>query len=350
MFGMSSNIGVLLPRKRVSLKYLSGRVVAVDALNALYQFLSIIRLPTGMPLRDHLGRITSHLSGLLYRTISLLEANILPIYVFDGKPPRFKHRELVERRRIKERFTKEWIQALIEGDLVKAFKKSVMTAHLTSSMIEEAKHLLSLMGIPWVQAPSEGEAQAAYMAIKGDVWATASQDYDSLLFGTPRLVRNLTISGRRKLPKKREYIEISPEVIYLDKVLKKLKITREQLIDIAILIGTDYNPDGVKGVGPKTALKLIRFHGSLKKALKEIREAHFPVDPDEIKKIFLEPRVTSNYKLSWNEPDRDKIVKVLCDEHDFSLDRVQRAVDRALKAYEELVKQVSLERWFKFNY
>ncbi len=350
---MGVNLRDLIPEEAVEtieLNQLRGKTLAIDAYNALYQFLSIIRQPNGTPLKDSKGRITSHLSGLFYRTVNFLEAGIKPVYVFDGTPPEIKELEIERRKKIKKEAAKRYEEALKKGDLEAARTYAQQTATLTEEMVNDAKRLLDALGIPWVQAPSEGEAQAAYMAIKGDVWATASQDYDSLLFGTPRLVRNLTISGRRKLPKKREYIEISPEVIYLDKVLKKLKITREQLIDIAILIGTDYNPDGVKGVGPKTALKLIRFHGSLKKALKEIREAHFPVDPDEIKKIFLEPRVTSNYKLSWNEPDRDKIVKVLCDEHDFSLDRVQRAVDRALKAYEELVKQVSLERWFKFNY
>ncbi len=346
MFGMSSNIGVLLPRKRVSLKYLSGRVVAVDALNALYQFLSIIRLPTGMPLRDHLGRITSHLSGLLYRTISLLEANILPIYVFDGKPPRFKHRELVERRRIKERFTKEWIQALIEGDLVKAFKKSVMTAHLTSSMIEEAKHLLSLMGIPWVQAPSEGEAQAAYMAIKGDVWATASQDYDSLLFGTPILVRNLGIESRLYYPKRGVFVKLNPEVIVLSEVLRVLKINRRQLIDIALLIGTDYN-EGVKGIGPRKALKLIRLYGSIERVLR-IMNLEVDYDVDELRNFFLNPPVTDDYGMKLPGPKLDELSDFLLS-RDFNPHRVNRALSRLEIAYRSVMsileKQSDMLHW-----
>ncbi|HDD64240.1 MAG TPA: flap structure-specific endonuclease, partial [Thermoprotei archaeon] len=199
---------------------------------------------------------------------------------------------------------------------------------------------------PWVQAPSEGEAQAAYMALKGDVWATASQDYDSLLYGTPRLVRNITISGRRKLPRKNVYIEISPELIELKNVLETLGITREQLIAIGILLGTDYNPGGVKGIGPKKALKLVKQYGTIEKIVPIVGRKAFPVDPLEIEKIFLKPKVTDNYTLTWKEPDEDGLISFLCDEHDFSLERVRKAVERAKKAMAATMRQASLETWF----
>ncbi|MHC1601547.1 MAG: flap endonuclease-1 [Candidatus Nezhaarchaeales archaeon] len=343
---MGVDLKDLIPRTTITLNALSGKVIAIDAYNALYQFLSIIRQPDGTPLRDRLGRITSHLSGLLYRTINFLELGIKPVYVFDGKPPEIKEMEVLRRKKVKEEAVKKYEEALSKGDLKMARTYAQQTAHLTDEMSNEAKRLLDLLGVPWVQAPSEGEAQAAYMTIKGDAYAAASQDYDSLLFGAKRLVRNLTISGKRKLPRRDEYVEIHPELIELDRVLQELQVTREQLIEVAILIGTDYNPDGVKGVGPKTALKLIRTYGSLEKALKALPNAEFPVDPFEIKKIFMEPQVTGDYKLEWRKPDVNGILRFLCDERDFSEDRVMNALNRALKAYEQHTKQSTLEAFF----
>lgn len=344
---MGVDLRDLIPRTPISFEALSGKVIAIDAYNALYQFLSIIRQPDGTPLRDRTGRITSHLSGLLYRTVNFLEIGMKPVYVFDGRPPEIKEMEVLRRRRVKEEAVKKYEEALQRGDLRAARTYAQQTAHLTDEMANEAKRLLEALGVPWVQAPSEGEAQAAYMTIKGDAYAAASQDYDSLLFGAKRLVRNLTISGKRKLPRKDEYVEIEPELIELDKVLQELQITREQLVDIAILIGTDYNPDGVKGVGPKTALKLIKTYGSLEKALKALPETEFPIDPSDVRKMFLEPKVTDNYKLEWRKPDVDAVLRFLCDERDFSRERVTNALSRVLKAHQQYAKQVSLDLFIK---
>ncbi|RLF17022.1 MAG: flap endonuclease-1 [Thermoprotei archaeon] len=342
---MGVNLGELVIRKPITFEVLQGKVIAIDAYNALYQFLAIIRQPDGTPLMDSRGNITSHLSGLLYRTINLLEKGIKPVYVFDGKPPEMKDLEILRRTKIKEEAMKRYEEALKRGDIVEARKYAQRALRLTEPMVNDAKELLDLMGIPWVQAPSEGEAQAAYMTQKGDAWATASQDYDSLLFGTPRLVRNLTISGRRKMPGKDVYVEIKPELIDLNESLKALGISREQLIDIAILLGTDYNPDGVKGVGPKRALRLIKTYGSLEKVL-PIVKGEFPVDPLKIKEFFLNPDVTDNYVIEWREPDVQKIKEFLCKEHDFSEERVERAVRRLEKAIRQIRTQSSLEEWF----
>ncbi|MEM0217287.1 MAG: flap endonuclease-1 [Candidatus Nezhaarchaeales archaeon] len=344
---MGVDLKDLVPRITIPLNALSGKVVSIDAYNALYQFLSIIRQPDGTPLKDRTGRITSHLSGLLYRTVNLVELGIKPVYVFDGVPPEIKEMEVLRRKKVKEEAVKKYEEAIKKGDLRAARTYAQQTAHLTDEMSDEAKRLLDALGVPWVQAPSEGEAQAAYMTIKGDAYAVASQDYDSLLFGAKRLVRNLTISGKRKLPRRDEYIEVEPELIELDKVLQELQVTREQLIEMAILIGTDYNPDGVKGIGPKTALKLIKTYGSFEKVLKTLPEAEFPIDPLEIKRLFLEPKVTDNYKLEWKKPDVDKVLKFLCDERDFSRERVMSALDRMLKAHEQYAKQTSLDVFFK---
>lgn len=339
-------MGDLVPKRSIELKDLKGKSVAIDAYNALYQFLAIIRQPDGTPLMDRRGRITSHLSGLFYRTANLLELGIKPIYVFDGTPPALKEAEIKRRKQLREEALIKYEQALREGRLEEARIYAQATATLKDYMAEDAKRLLDLMGVPWVQAPGEGEAQAAYLVKRGDADYCASQDYDSLLFGAPRLVRNLTISGRRKLPRKPVYIEIQPEIVELDEVLKTLNITRSQLIDIGILVGTDYNPMGIKGIGPKTALKLIREHGSLEKALNHVKDAKFPVPPEEIKEIFLRPKVSSNYEIKWNPPKLDKIVAFLCGERDFSEERVRKALDKVIVSQEKMRGETTLDHFF----
>jgi len=345
------NLKDLIPanvRHEIELSALNGKIIAIDAYNALYQFLTAIRQPDGTPLMDSKGRITSHLSGMFYRTINLIEHGIKPVYVFDGKPPEIKKMEIERRKRIKEEAVKKYEEALRKGDLEAAKRYAQMSSKLTEDMVNDAKKLLTAMGIPWVQAPAEGEAQAAYMARKGVVYAAASQDYDALLFGAPRLVRNLTLTGRRKLPRKDVYIEIKPEIIELDSLLKSLGITREQLIDIAILLGTDYNPEGVKGVGSKTALKLIKAYGSIEKLLPRFPKDTFPIHPLEIRKYFLQPPVTDEFKLEWREPDERKVEEILVEEHDFSSQRVKNALERLKKAYRAHIKtrQLGLDIWF----
>jgi len=331
------------------LRSLRGKIIVIDGYNALYQFLAAIRQPDGTPLMDSKGRITSHLSGLFYRTINIMEAGIKPVYVFDGKPPEIKAEEIARRRKIKEDAAAKYEEALKKGDLEAARRYAMMSAKLTEEMVNDAKKLLEAMGIPYVQAPAEGEAQAACIAKKGDAWATASQDYDSLLFGSPRLVKNLTITGKRKLPGKDVYVEIYPEVIELQKLLEILKIGLEQLIDIAILIGTDYNPDGIRGIGPKKAYQLIKQYGSLEKLPRALLGDEDPNELLKIKQYFLSPPVTVNYKIEWREPDPEKIKGVLVEEHNFSLDRVENAIERLKKAYRENIKggQVGLDAWFK---
>lgn len=332
-------------KKELTLDSLARKAVAIDAYNMLYQFLATIRQRDGTPLMDAYGNVTSHLNGLFYRTINLVEHGIKPVYVFDGRPPELKAKEIEKRTRIRLEAEKKYKEALERGDLEEARIYAQQTGRLNTQMVEDSKKLLEYMGIPWVQAPSEGEAQAAYMTIKGDVWASGSQDYDSLLFGSKRLVRNLAITGRRKLPRKNVYVEVRPELIELEKLLEYHGITREQLIAIGILLGTDYAPEGVKGIGVKKALKLVK---ELKDPDKIFRAVDWesPVPPDEIFKIFIKPEVTDNYKLQWSQPDREKVIKLLVDEHQFSLDRVNNALDRLEKAYNAFFKQASLESWF----
>jgi flap endonuclease-1 len=297
---------------------------------------------TGEPLKDSKGRVTSHLSGLLYRTTNLIEAGLKPIFVFDGEPPKFKLKALETRKKLKEEAKKKWEEAVKEGK--KAITYAQATAQLTDEMTNDSKKLLDFMGIPWVQAPSEGEIQCAYMCKKGDVWSSASQDFDSILVGSPRLVRNLSITGRRKLPRKEEYIEIKPEVIELKENLSRLGITQEQLVIIGILVGTDYNPDGVKGVGPKKALELVKENKTLEKILEKV-DWKFDISAGEIYNFFLKPPTTDKYKLEWKSVNPDKITKFMVEEHDFSQERVEKVIDKLQSASKE--RQVSLKGWLE---
>jgi len=340
------NLRSLVPKTTVDLKSLSGKSIAIDAYNALYQFLAIIRQPDGTPLKDHTGRTTSHLSGLLYRTSNLVEMGIKPVYVFDGVPPALKEVEIKRRMRVREEATVKYERALRAGRIDEARTYAQATSRLKDYMKEDAVRLLILLGIPWVQAPSEGEAQAAYLARKGDTNLCASQDYDSLLFSAPQLVRNVTISGRRKLPRKRVYIQVMPEIVELDRVLKELDVTHQQLIDIGILLGTDFNPEGVKGIGPKTALKLIKKYGSLENLIPTLKEAEFKVEPQRIREIFLSPKVTDQYQLAWKEPDTRGAIDFLCHERDFSKERVQKALDKMTESLRKIKGKVTLEEFF----
>jgi flap endonuclease-1 len=324
-------MGVLLTpiivKQALALEDLRGRRLAVDANGELYQFLALIRLRDGSPLKDSHGRITSHLSGLFYRTTRLMaDYGMDLVFVFDGRPPALKSAEIARRRSIKERFDAEHARAVAEGDLATAYSKATMTSRLTREMAEEARELLRLMGLPVVQAPSEGEAQASHMAGKGSVWAAASKDYDCLLFGAPRLVRFLTISGKEFLPSKGAFRAITPELIDTAAMLAHYKLTRPQLVDLALLVGTDFN-EGIKGIGPKKALKLISDFGSIDGMPAEIREALGPVVAD-VRSIFLEPDISDDYDVCAGPPDLDGIVRFLCGEREFSRERVTAALER----------------------
>jgi len=325
-------VGVLLTpivvKDTIALADLRGRRLAVDAHGELYQFLALIRLPDGTPLHDAQGRTTSHLSGLFYRTTRLIADFALQlVFVFDGRPPAEKTAEIARRRQVRERYEAEADAARRAGDLAQAYSKSTMTSRLTREMVAEAQELLRLMGVAIVQAPSEAEAQAAHMARRGDVWAAASKDYDALLFGATRLVRFLTISGREFLPSRGTSRPIVPESIDLQAMLNALAITREQLIDVGLLVGTDFHP-GIKGIGPKKALALVKRSGTIDQMAAEIRDA-FGSELDRLRQIYLEPDVRDDYRIDVERCDVDGVVRFLCDEHAFARDRVMAALERA---------------------
>ncbi|MBD3191919.1 MAG: flap endonuclease-1 [Candidatus Heimdallarchaeota archaeon] len=347
-----TNLGDLVTKRHeVDFDFFKGKTLAFDGNNILYQFLTSIRQSDGSLLTDEEGNVTSHLIGLLYRMTSVLEKEIKAVYIFDGKPPEEKTKELKKRKTKKEKAEIAYEEAIERGDLKLAKKYAQRMTRLTEQMIEDAKKFLGLLGIPIVQASSEGEGQAAFMTRQSDVWASCSQDYDSLLFGTPRVARNLTVSGRRKLPGKNVYVTINPELIKLKECLEALDITREQLIDVAILLGTDFNPDGlgVKGVGPKTALKLIKQHKRIEPILKlpkmkgaVLEEEDLPI----VRDIFLNPEVTKNYSLKWGKINVDGAVEFLCEERGFSESRVRNTLEKTILEIEEKKKQPTLEAFF----
>ena len=340
------NLRDLVPKTAVKLEDLGGKSIAIDAYNALYQFLAIIRQPDGTPLKDSRGIVTSHLSGLIYRTSNLVEMGIKPIYVFDGIPPALKEVEIRRRMKAKEEALIKYEYALKEGKMEEARVYAQATSRVKDYMAEDSKKLLDLMGIPWIQAPSEGEAQAAHLAKREDADLCGSQDYDSLLFGAPKLIRNVTISGRRKLPGKNVFIEVVPEVVELENVLTECGITHEQLVDVGILVGTDFNPEGIRGLGPKTALKLIKEYGNLENTLPHLKNAEFPAEPQRIREIFLSPKVTDNYQIIWREPDIEGVVDFICKQRDFSEDRVRKAIEKMQDGAKKLRGKTTLEKWF----
>lgn len=338
---MGVDISDLIEAKKIALEDFSGRSIAIDAFNTLYQFLSMIRQRDGTPLLDRDGHVTSHLSGLFYRSAALLQFGIKPVYVFDGEPPELKQKTLEARHEAKVEAEKQWKEAIEKGDLKRALSKATRTARLTEDMIEDSLELLDAMGIPWLKAPSEGEAQMSHMVSKGEIWAGASQDYDALLFGTPRLVRNLTLAGKRRLPSGKT-VDVSPEILTLGEVLSALGIGREQLVDMAVLIGTDFN-EGVRGIGPKKAYALLKKHGSLEE-IEKAGNVRVPIEYREVREIFLKPDVTDDYRIEWGTVNDEAVRKVMCDKHSFGVDRIDKVLSE-IAAKQDIAAQRSLDGW-----
>jgi len=340
---MGLDLKPLITASPIALTELSGKVVAVDAYNTIYQFLSTIRGPTGELLTNSKGEVTSHLSGLFYRNINLLMENIKPVYVFDGEASALKLVEIERRQKIKQEAAIKYQQAIEEGRTEDALKYSKRTAVLTTEMVDQSKKLLSFLGIPHVQAISDGEAAAAYLTEKEIAYAAASQDYDSVLYGATRLVRNLAIGGKRKGPGGNVYVDIEPEIIEYSKVLEETRLNREQLVDVGILIGTDFNPGGFPGIGPKTALKLIHQYTRLEN-IEKIRSFLSDVPFQEIRELFLKPANLQLDELKFNDVNFEKVIEFLCIEKNFSTERVSTMLERLKKTIAN--RSQSLEKWF----
>ncbi len=345
---MGVDISDLVQKRPTTLAALGGKIVAFDAFNIPYQFLASIRQEDGTPLMDFKGRPTGHLSGLFYRNARLIENGIKPVYVFDGTPPEFKKKEIERRQEAKKEAEAKWKEALDSERMEDAKKFAKATSRLTPEMVEESKDLLSALGIPHVQAPSEGEAQAAHMVKKGIAYASGSQDYDSILFGSPRLVRNLSVTGKRKVPRQDRYVLVEPEEIVLDEVLSSLQISQEQMILIGLLSGTDFN-SGVKGVGPKTALKIVKENKTLAQAKSYVKTKYnyeFEEDIDAIFAFFLNPPADETRSQKFGSPDFEAVRKILVEEHDFSEERVGKVLSEMEKTLKEKGAQKKMSEWF----
>ena len=317
--------------EHIEIRDLKGKILTVDASNVIYKFLSSMRQYDGTLLRDLNGNITSHLNGIMFQTATLIEQEIKPVYVFDGKASDLKKKTQQERINIKKESEQKYLEAKESGDVETARKYASRTSHLNKEIIDSSKKLLDLMGIPYVQSKTEGEAQASYMVSQNDAWAVVSQDYDCLQFGATRMVRNFKLSKSRSN---------NLELILLEKTLSELNLTREQLVDVAMLVGTDFN-EGVYGIGAKKGIKLIHKYRTLEKAL-ELLDKTIEVDPEIIREIFLNPNVVRNYDLTFNCPKKNKLLDFLCGEHDFD----EKRTTSAIKKLQSKTAQTSLESWF----
>ncbi|MGM5484613.1 MAG: flap endonuclease-1 [Nanobdellota archaeon] len=328
---MGTNLASLLVSKETSMEELRGKTLVVDGYNILYQFLSSLRMRDGTPLQDSKGNITSHLNGLFLRSVRIMSYGIKLVFVFDGKHPELKRKEVERRKELKEKAKEEYNKAAEKEDIEGMKKYSSRISSLTKDMVEEAKELLDGLGIPWVQAPTEGEAQAAHMVKKGDCDMVVSQDTDALLFGASHVVRNLTISQKKKKQNKLSYDNIKPQLFDLSENLNELGVDQDHLIALSMLVGTDFNQGGVKGIGPKKGLKIVKNNKDNIEGIFKEAGWNGEVTWQEVFYLFKNMPVTDDYSLDWKKADPEKVKKILCERHEFSTERVGKDLDRIIE-------------------
>lgn len=340
---MGVRLSPLVKSRKISLSTLSNKIIAFDANNLLYQFLALVRMPDGTLFKDHSGRITSHLLGASLRITRLMvEYQIKPVLIFDGAPNILKLKVLEERRMQRAKALKEWEEEIRIGNFRKAFSKAVVSATLSRELVKDSVDMFKLMGLPAIFAPEDAEAQAAYMCERNDVWAVATQDFDALLYGSPKIVRYVTIQGTDFLPSKNIIKPLTPELISLNETLKALDLTREQLVDVAILVGTDFNK-GIAGVGPKKAYNLIKVYGCIENIPSDKINGKIE-SVDKIREIFFSPKISEDYSISFGRPQIDKLIEFYRD-RDFSENNIEKIVERLTRFYTNL-ERPKLSEWF----
>nr|5KSE_A Chain A, Flap endonuclease 1 [Homo sapiens] len=304
-----------------------GRKVAIDASMSIYQFLIAVR-QGGDVLQNEEGETTSHLMGMFYRTIRMMENGIKPVYVFDGKPPQLKSGELAKASERRAEAEKQLQQAQAAGAEQEVEKFTKRLVKVTKQHNDECKHLLSLMGIPYLDAPSEAEASCAALVKAGKVYAAATEDMDCLTFGSPVLMRHLTASEAKKLP---------IQEFHLSRILQELGLNQEQFVDLCILLGSDYC-ESIRGIGPKRAVDLIQKHKSIEEIVRRLDPNKYPVPENwlhkEAHQLFLEPEVLDpeSVELKWSEPNEEELIKFMCGEKQFSEERIRSGVKRLSKS------------------
>jgi len=328
---MGTKLSSIIPSKVISIEDLRGKKLVVDAFNMLYQFLTTIRQRDGSLLINSSGKVTSHLSGLFFRISKLMKQDIRLAFVFDGKPPELKKQERHRRAEIKKSAERKYQEAVDEGDIELMKKYASRTTRLTAELIEEAKELIKAFGLPIIDAPSEGEAQAAYMVKNHDFYGLISQDTDSIIFGSPRMIKNLSISRKKKLKDKSVYQTINPELIELSDVLNENGVDLDQLIMVSILSGTDFNIGGVHGIGPKKGLKLVKKHGKDFDALFKELDWEFDFSWKEVYNLIRKMPYTEDYELKWEPIDKKKIFDIMVNKNEFGKERIEKAIQDLVK-------------------
>lgn len=324
---MGVNLAPVLQPRPIGFEALRGRTIAFDAATEIYPFLAILRMGAGEHLRDAQGHVTSHLNGLLMKLTRLAgELDVKPFYVFDGPPSPRKRRVLQERRAARDKAARLREQALARGDAQDAWAKAVRSTRLTRDMVLDAQRLLDLLGVPWMEAPGDAEAQCAFLAARGKAWAAASKDFDALLYGAPRQLRFLSFQGREWLPSRGTFRKVEPEVLELEEQLARLGLTREQLVEAALLVGTDFL-EGARGYGPKRAVEALRKWGSLERAPPELLAALGP-GWGEARDAFLHPPVADVEVPPPRPPDAAGVTAFLAGERGFREERVRAALAR----------------------
>lgn len=323
----------ILEYDEIELSSISNKKIAIDSFNMLYQFLASIRQSDGNPLTDSKGNVTSHLKGLFNRCVYFKRNNIKPVFVFDGIAPKLKDKERENRAQKKMEADVKYREALDLGMMEDAKKYAQSLNKLDSSMIDDSKKLIEAFGFPIINAPSEGEAQAAYLDKKGLVFASTSQDFDSLLFGAKHLIRNLSVSNKRKVAGSSVYRDIPIEYFDLEKNLTNLNINLDELIIIAILCGTDFNPGGIKGIGPKKGLKLVKEYRDKWDELFKVLDWYEYFDHTwiEVFNIFKKMPVVEVDSLEFGELDKNKVREVL-----MAKDFEETMIDRSLNTIKNI--------------
>jgi flap endonuclease-1 len=344
---MGVAIGDLVTKKEVDIDFFKDKTIAIDAMNMLYQFVTTIRQADGTPLKDSKGNITSHLTGLFSRVTKLMSKNIKMVFVFDGKMPELKKLERERREDLKTKALHEFDLAKESNNIEEMKKLASRTTRISTNMIEEAVELISALGLPVVRAPCEGEAQASYMVSKGDCDYVSSQDYDCLIYGAPKVVRNLSLTLKRKKINALTYKTILPEVLELSIILKELELTRNQLIALSMIVGTDFNIGGIKGLGPKKGLKLVKEFGEDFEGLftKIEFNKQFNIEWKDVFNTIKDMPVTDDYNIKWKKINSEKIIDILVNQHDFTLERVKNTLDE-LEKEQKSAKQTSLGKFF----
>lgn len=325
---MGCNLRDLATPEHIELSDLSGQKVGIDAFLVAFQFLTTIRqrgdTGDGSPLKDSKGRVVAHLMGFLERTTAFLENGITPVWIFDGKHPELKADVIAQRRAKKETAQLKWKEALEAGDYTEAQKWGQRSVGFSPHMVEETMEMLELLGVPAIRAAAEGEAQGAVMTKRGELDGIATQDWDALLYGSPIMIRNLMSAGSRRMGK-----VIRAERIILADLLAEHEISKEQLVDLAIMIGTDFHP-GIKGIGPKTGLKLIKEYLTIE-AICAAKDKEIPERLDEIRQIFLNHPTNDEFDLQLKPINMEKL-RAWLEDRDMSQARIERNFKRLEKA------------------